>query len=168
MIHKQTQIYKLQHNIKARQCKLHLPPCKDQCTNLVIWSIICRSIIHHHPNNDKNYIITSKLHCVRKIVISLVINVLPGQPIEPIPWLYIAQEIPTQKYLNDITSDQSVYNNHYIEANSLKAPSRKTCQLAKTHGTHFNYPNFHEIRQYGIFIIPLSGKLNVIPHRYIT
>ena len=38
-------------------------------------------------------------------------------------------------------------------------------QLAKTHVTHPNYPNFYGIRQYGVSIIPL---LNVIPHSYIT
>ena len=41
-------------------------------------------------------------------------------------------------------------------------------QLAKTHVTHLNYPNVHRIRQYGVLIIPLSGKLNAIPYRYIT
>ena len=41
-------------------------------------------------------------------------------------------------------------------------------QLAKTHVTHLNYPNVHRIRQYGVLIIPLSGKLNAIPYKYIT
>ena len=41
-------------------------------------------------------------------------------------------------------------------------------QLAKTHATHPNYPNFHGIRQYRVLIIPFSAKLNVIPYRYIT
>ena len=40
-------------------------------------------------------------------------------------------------------------------------------QLAKTHATHPNYPNFHGIRQYRVLIIPFSAKLNVIPYRYI-
>ena len=40
-------------------------------------------------------------------------------------------------------------------------------QLAETHITHLYYPNLHGVRQYGILIIALSRKLNVIPHWHI-
>ena len=58
-----------------------------------------------------------------------------------------------------------------MAAYSYNAPSRLRLlmgQLAKTHVTHLNYPNVHRIWQYGVLIIPLSGKLNAIPYRYIT
>lgn len=86
MIHEQTKIYKLQCNIKARQRNLYTT-LQRSLQQLVYLKHKCRSIIHHHPNKGKNYIITSKLHCIGKLVINMGIGVLPGQPVEPTPLL---------------------------------------------------------------------------------
>ena len=62
--------------------------------------------------------------------------------------------------LTTTTKEQPTARRHYLERLVMG-------QLAKTHVTHPNYPNFHGIRQYRVLIIPFSAKLNVIPYRYI-
>ena len=117
----------------------------------------CRSIIHHHPSKDKKCITTSKLHFVRKIVINMGISVLPGQPMEPTPWLdqeILTQQIPKWYYFRSVSLQKSLNDSLQLEG--------------KTHVTHLNYPNFYGIRQYGVLIITLSGKVNAILHRYNT
>ena len=76
-MHKQTQIYKLRLNIRERLHNLHLPPCKDHCYNLVTWNIIAKASSITIPTRTKttqsqaNYIIISKLHCVKKIFVNM-------------------------------------------------------------------------------------------------
>lgn len=109
------------------------------------------------------------MHCVEKIVISLIISVLQGQPIEPTPCQPRKHRHTKKKGMvllqvtvfTTITKWQLTARRHYLER-LVKG------QLARTRVTHLYYPNFHRIRQYGVLIIPFSGKLNVILHKYIT
>ena len=142
------------------QSKTTQPPCTTLQRSLHQLGHLkhnCRSIIHHHPNKDKKYITTSKLHCVRKIVINMGISVLPGQPMEPTPWLdqeILTQQIPKWYYFRSVSLQKSLNDSLQLEG--------------KIHVTHLNYPNFYGIRQYGVLIITLNGKVNAILHRYIT
>ena len=75
------------------------PPCNNLQRSLRQLSYLkhnCRRIIHYRPNKDKNYIVKSKIHCVQKIVINMVISFLPVQPIELTPKL--DQEYQHNKY----------------------------------------------------------------------
>ena len=130
------------------QSKTTQPPCTTLQRSLHQLGHLkhnCRSIIHHHPFKNKKYITTSKQHYVRKIVINIGIRVLPGQPMEPTPWL--DQEIPAQQ----------IKEWYYLRSLSLQQSINGTLQLeSKTHVTHLTYPNFYGIRQYGVLIIPLS------------
>ena len=115
MIHKQTQIYKLQCNIKARQRNLYIPPCRDHCTNLVIWSITAKVSSITTPTSPKTTLSQAN-NTVLGNLSSMWESVLSGQPIEPTPWL--DQEIPTQQirewyYFRSLCLQQSLNSNQH-------------------------------------------------------